>query len=586
MIDNVLKVLTLRADDPPRPGYFAELIDKAFPVMSEDDPELSRRARLLVTANVVLFLVSLFFVLVMFFIGAYPLSSILVMFTGCIFTSLNLVFLRLTHSSRLVGAILLLEIMFIISYQAYTDYGLLDPPLLWNLVIPWLAAFFVGPRYGLVFGGLVILVTVGFFSLEMSGYPFPRVSSAEVIWMFYLLSGSSVAFFVGFLGWLYEGHTIGTLRKNNLRLQQAHDALQQSNQRIVGIFESITNGFFALDDKWRFTYVNQKAEQLLNTSRTELIGKNAWEVFSRNLRLEATAAVRQAVIKQKTVEFEVFFCPLERWFEVHVYPYTEGLSVYFSDITERKNYESQLVKAKERAEELAHLKSSILANMSHELRTPLAGILGFAGVLAQETDGEHREFAQLIEESGRRLLHSLNSVMDLTHLDSGNLVAVPKMVNVRDCVDKVIYTHAPLAEERGLQLLVRNEAKNTVIQTDAGFLERILLNLVDNAIKFTEQGSVTVVLSEEKDQLLIEVIDTGVGISETFLPHIFEEFRQESVGLSRSYQGSGLGLAITRRLVDALRGEIEVFSVKDEGTRFTLRFPREQNHAHESISAA
>ncbi len=551
------------------------LLHRLLPDIDEDS-EGYRRARLLAAANFIMFFVGLGFAFIMWVIGQYSMTNILVLVFGSGLTALNLILLKVTRSTRLIGALFLLEILAVISYQAFTDHGLMDPPLLWNLVLPWLAAFFVGPVYGFIYGGLVVCVTIAFFVLEWTGYPFPRVSSPDVIWMFHLMVASSVAMFVGYLGWLYEGHTLGTLKEKNRKLSKAHEALRTSSERMVSIVESITSGFFALDQNWRFTYVNHKAEQLLGKKREDIIDRNAWEIFADTIPRRSLAAMRAAVRKDKAGKFEVNYLPQNRWLEIHTYPFSGGLSVYVTDITDRKEYEAKLVEAKERAEELTRLKSSILANMSHELRTPLTAIIGFADVLAGEVAAKDLEFVEFIRQSGRKLTDTLNSVLDLTRLDSGALNPVFNKVYLPTLVDKVVSYYTPMAESRGLTLRTKQDCPRIYVSTDLEFIDRILSNLVDNAVKFTEEGFIEIDVTEEADHVAIHVSDTGIGISEEFLPHIYEEFRQESIGLDRSYEGNGLGLAVTRRLVEALGGQIEVQSQKGVGTRFTVRLPLAQ----------
>ncbi|HYE57107.1 MAG TPA: HAMP domain-containing sensor histidine kinase, partial [Rhodothermales bacterium] len=244
-------------------------------------------------------------------------------------------------------------------------------------------------------------------------------------------------------------------------------------------------------------------------------------------------------------------------------------------VTERRQYEQGLVEAREWAEELAQLKSAFLANMSHEVRTPLAGIIGFAEVLEDELEGAQREAAALVRESGMRLLETLNSVLDLARLESDatELKLVP--LDVRAEIEAVARLFGPTAERKGLTFDVRLPEGGAPLRAmlDSAALHRVLANLVSNAIKFTDRGRITLEADRVNGHLALHVRDTGCGMSASFLPHVFEEFRQESSGLTRAHQGSGLGLAITKRLVDMLHGTITVESTVGLGTTFTVRFP-------------
>ncbi len=246
---------------------------------------------------------------------------------------------------------------------------------------------------------------------------------------------------------------------------------------------------------------------------------------------------------------------------------------YGIDITERKAFEHQLLEGKSAAEDMARLKSSFVANMSHEVRTPLTAILGFATVLSEELEGEQRELVEIIKQSGERLLETLNSVLDLSRLESDALGIDPRALNLGEELLAAARLFRPMAEKKGLALELEVPDEAVRAPLDRALLHRVLSNLLSNAIKFTEQGEVRLVLGPPGNQVQIQVKDTGIGIAESFQPHLFEEFKQESTGLARTHTGSGLGLAITRHLVERMNGQIEVHSAKGEGTTFTVTFP-------------
>jgi len=247
---------------------------------------------------------------------------------------------------------------------------------------------------------------------------------------------------------------------------------------------------------------------------------------------------------------------------------------YGMDVTERANYEQHLKEAKEQAEHLAQLKSAFLANMSHEIRTPLTGIIGFADVLDEEVSDEHREIVALIRDSGERLMETLNSVLDLARLEAGALDIEPVLLNLNQEIEETVRLFRSMAEEKNLDIRVEIPDETIYAHLDRTGLHRVLNNLLSNAIKFTEQGHIALTLTPDGEWADIEIEDTGIGIGEHFLPHLFDEFKQESTGPARSHTGSGLGLAITRRLIDQMHSTIDVTSTKGEGTRFTVRVPR------------
>lgn len=240
---------------------------------------------------------------------------------------------------------------------------------------------------------------------------------------------------------------------------------------------------------------------------------------------------------------------------------------------ERTRYERELISAKQKAEESAELKATILTNMTHEIRTPLAAILGYGQILAEEVPGEQQEFVTYITDNGHRLLHTLDSILELSALENGDLSLTTHAVSVPPVVRAVAESSRADAERRGLELRVDVATDDAHIDGEESALERVLEKVIGNAIKFTEKGTVTVAVDRTDVEVVIKVADTGIGIRESFMPELFEAFKQESEGLSRSYEGSGLGLAVAKHLTEALGGSIAVVSRVGEGSIFTMRFP-------------
>jgi signal transduction histidine kinase len=233
-----------------------------------------------------------------------------------------------------------------------------------------------------------------------------------------------------------------------------------------------------------------------------------------------------------------------------------------------------LKKANERLREANRLKEDFLATTSHELRTPLTNILGSLEVLRDMMDGEKTEFLDMIERNGERLKRTLNALLDLSMLRSGeeDLDLAPTPLD--ECVERVALDLRADAEEKGLSFRVERSDPPVQAELDAQYMEQILRNLIENAIKYTEEGVVAVSTGTAEDRVYVEVEDTGIGIDEEFLPDLFEEFKQESRGRSRTYEGNGLGLAISARLADRMNGSVRVETEKDKGSRFRVEFPR------------
>lgn len=256
------------------------------------------------------------------------------------------------------------------------------------------------------------------------------------------------------------------------------------------------------------------------------------------------------------------------------------------DVTEQHLYEQALIEARDtaeaaqqRAEEMLRLKTSLLNNISHELRTPLTSILGFADVLQGEVEPEQREYVDFIIQSGRRLRETFNSVLTLAQLDSGIAQLTPEPVDLVCEVQSTLDLLRPQAEAKGLPLQLRTSLPQLACSLDRSALHRTLMNLVSNAIKFTDSGAITIFLEltptnqATTPSLQLQVHDTGIGIHPDFLPRLFSEFEQASSGDERRYEGVGLGLSITKRLVDLMGGTIAVTSEVLQGTTVTVTLP-------------
>ncbi|RIJ47952.1 hybrid sensor histidine kinase/response regulator [Maribellus luteus] len=244
--------------------------------------------------------------------------------------------------------------------------------------------------------------------------------------------------------------------------------------------------------------------------------------------------------------------------------------------------------AKDKAEEATRVKSMFLANMSHEIRTPLNGVIGISRLLQKsELNAEQQDLINIIAKSGENLMLIINDILDFSKIESGQVQFESISFQLRDMVKNIYQLLRFKAEEKGLNFSYTiDENVPSVLCGDPLRINQILMNLVNNAIKFTPQGKVEIRIElvdeyEQSSRILFRVIDTGIGISEEGKQVLFKEFQQTESSMSRRYGGTGLGLAISKNLVNLMNGEINVISTEGKGTEFYFRLPLKKSTLEE-----
>lgn len=363
--------------------------------------------------------------------------------------------------------------------------------------------------------------------------------------------------------------------------RRAERALAETQRFLNAVVHSVDEAMIVLDAQQRIRLVNPAFERVTGLRSASLVGQPV-EVLSwldRDAPHRLNLALRGEAVRSPDLCLTHAETGAPFWYAASLAPLraTDGAVVgvvaSLHDLTERKASERALLEAQAETEQTLRFRTALLNNLSHELRTPLTGILGFAQVLRCELAPEHAEFATLIEASGERLLGTLTALLSLAELEANPAPFALTPCDLRIELEETLRPLRPTIEASGLRFAV-TFPEDCQAYTHPIAFRYALQHLLNNAFKFTHEGSVYVDVRAFDTCVEVRVRDTGPGIAPEHLAHIFDDFWQASGGLTRSHEGTGLGLALTRRLMARLDGTITVESALGHGTTFTLTLPR------------
>jgi PAS domain S-box-containing protein len=369
--------------------------------------------------------------------------------------------------------------------------------------------------------------------------------------------------------------------------------------RLTNLLGSITDALLTLNHDWRFTFVNSEALRMLGRPSDSLIGSNIWEELPELTGTDFQRGLCLAMKDGAGGQFEAFFVPLKGWIGVNCYPSKTGLSIYFSDITQRRKDQdalrelntdlelrvasrtAELTQAREDAEQANRAKSAFLAAMSHEIRTPMNGVVGMIDVLEQSSlKSSQAKIVQTVRESAYALLGIVDDILDFSKIEAGHFHIAHEPIALASLVEQVRDILDPLAVSKGVRLrLVVDPTLPPQVLGDALRLRQVLLNLVGNAIKFSkvEGGAGNVDMraklvdaDESRSTVEFVVKDDGIGMDEATLGRLFTPFMQADNSTTKRFGGTGLGLSISHRLAGLMGGTIQVSSQPGLGSSFTL----------------
>ncbi|MCD4682996.1 MAG: PAS domain S-box protein, partial [Bacteroidales bacterium] len=391
---------------------------------------------------------------------------------------------------------------------------------------------------------------------------------------------------------LYIAHDINERKQTEEKLEYSNSLIQQ--ERNMFMAGPVVVFKWRNTEGWPVEYVSPNVKEVFGFSVKELI---SGEIFYAELiRSEDTERVATEVAFYSKNGVESFTHQPYRIVRkdgqiIWVDDFTSILRNengdithylgYIVDITEHKQVEKELIKAKERAEESDRLKTAFLHNISHEIRSPMNSILGFTNLLSEPglSGEEQHEYINVIKKSGHLMLNTINDLMDISLIESGQVKVVVSEVNVNEQIEYLYTFFKPDAEKKGIHLSFINRLHNheANIKTDHEKVYAILINLIKNAIKFTNEGSIEFGYNKKADskptELEFFVKDTGIGIPKNWQQAIFDRFVQAELSPSKKYEGSGLGLSISKAYIEMLGGKIWVESIEGEGSVFYFTIP-------------
>ncbi|MCW8849667.1 MAG: ATP-binding protein [Melioribacteraceae bacterium] len=390
----------------------------------------------------------------------------------------------------------------------------------------------------------------------------------------------------GYLIKPFEEKELNTTIEMALYKHRMERKLKENEERFKSLVENSSIGIFRLSNSGKILHGNPSFIKIFGYSKlNELVGKNIKEfiVADENKSVDLVELIKenQNISRQKIELINVNNERVVVSLGGNIVKWEDEILYYdctIEDITIQQLYEQELIIAKERAEESDRLKTEFLAGMSHEIRTPINTIMSYLSLLNDElnnsNNSHYKDIFSAIEIGSLRLTRTIDSILNMAQFQSGTFDVFKIEVDLLEDVIKKLYEEFKFtAKQRGLELKLLNKSQNTKITGDKYSLSQLFVNLIDNALKYTREGNVSInVFDDEFGDLCVDIQDTGIGISKEFLPTLFKPFTQEEQGYKRKFDGNGLGLALVKKYCELNEGVIKVTSEKNIGTKFSVKF--------------
>jgi len=431
-----------------------------------------------------------------------------------------------------------------------------------------------GYELGDVRGGVSINVPIASFVASAKNVIIGLYETYSLIWLIGM-------FGIGFLGW-----------RNNKYIREASQKqreLYNSVKKYQGLFDDALDMIHIVDTNGQIIDANNAELQLMGYEKEDYIRKPFIELIDPDYKELAEEKLDEVLQGNSIHNFEtVMQTQSGKKLNVLVNAVPEivdgkvvAARAIIHDITKIKLYQLEREKALSEAQRANKVKTEFLANMSHEIRTPLNAISGFTEIIEELTkdkiNEEDHSYFDIIRHSSQRLINTVHGILDLSQIEAGAFHYNPQYIDLYSIVKNTVIEFSILIDYSDIDLTFNSKVKQAPIKVDESTLTRAISNLIDNAIKYTNEGHVDIDLSKKGSNFILSIEDTGIGISEDYMKIMFEAFTQESSGYTKKYQGLGLGLAMTKRCLDLDNIPLDVKSIRGEGTTFTMTFKIEEN---------
>ncbi|MCJ7552655.1 MAG: PAS domain S-box protein, partial [Ignavibacteriaceae bacterium] len=379
--------------------------------------------------------------------------------------------------------------------------------------------------------------------------------------------------------------------------KRAEQILQKLNMAIRNSNEVV----FMTDKEGIITYINPEFTKMYGYTAEEVIGKTTPRILKSGLLTsEQSEYLWKTLLNKQSISTAPYTNKCKDGSLIDIEGSADsiidengeiiGFLAIQRDITQRKLAEKELIEAKEKAEQSNKLKDAFIANMSHEIRTPLNGILGLSSLIkdtyAELINEEDEELFVGIDQSSQRIIRTIDMILNYSRIQTGEFPISPDQIEISLICENLVKEFTTAAKSKCLELSFENRCGKTItIFSDEYSVTNAISNLIDNAIKYTNEGAIDVILySGKNDEILLDIKDSGIGIGEEYLQHIFEPYQQEQMGYGRAYEGIGLGLSMVKNFLNLNNATISIDSKKEKGTTFTINFGKSLQPLAEKIT--